>query len=604
MPNRRVPVLIYDADCGFCRSWIARWRRSTGERVRYRPFQSAWVRWRYGVRRRDARRASQLIDADGRRYAGAAAMLRALLRASSPWLRVFARVALAPGARSIAGAIYRAIAGHRRGASRVQRGLEKLLGPPLPRHRFWIALSRPGLAQRGLGAIYFAAFTSLRAQVLGLYGSRGILPVREQLARARKARTARPGARGWLERVTTLPTLLWLDSSDAGILRLCRVGQVAGAALAFDVAPRASAAVAWGAYLSFVSIGRVFLRFQWDVLLVEAGLHAMLGRRRRLLMRVLAFRLQLESGMSKLASHDPTWRDLSACCYHQETQPLPTPLGWYAHHLPRRIQRFATILTLAAECAAPLLALGPRRLRQPAFIILTGFQGLIAATGNYAFFNLLTAVLNLTLVERSAPPPPRAVPGRAAGAVAVVEDLLAAAVLTLDLAELAERLRPDARPPASIERLNRILAPFHAVGSYGLFAVMTTKRPQIVIEGSDDGVSWREYGFRYQPGDVTRPPPWVAPHQPRLDWQMWFAALHYTPPPWFESFLARVLEGSPDVLALLGTNPFPEKPPRYLRALLYEYRIADWTTHRRTGAWWVRTPRGLYFPACALGRDG
>jgi predicted DCC family thiol-disulfide oxidoreductase YuxK len=597
MPSRRVPVLIYDADCGFCRSWIVRWRRSTGARVRYLPFQRLWVRWRYGVRRRDARIASQLIDVDGRRYAGAAAMLRALLRASSPWLRLFARLALAPGARSIAGAAYRTIARHRRATSRLQRRVEKILGPPVPQSRFWLALSRPGLALRGLGAIYFAAFSSLRAQVLGLYGTRGILPVRDQLARVRDTPLRRPGARGWLERLAALPTLLWLDPSDAGLLRLCRVGQLAGAALAFDIAPRASAAVAWGAYLSFASIGRVFLRFQWDGLLLEAGLHAMLGRRRRLLMRLLAFRLQLESGMAKLASHDPTWRDLSACCYHQETQPLPTPLGWYAHHLPRRIQRYATILTLVAECAVPLLALGPRRLRQPAFVILTGFQGLIAATGNYAFFNLLTAVLNLAVIEQSAPLAAR---GRAADAFAVVEDLLAAGVLALDLAELAARLRPDARPLLPIQRVNERLAPFHAVGSYGLFSVMTTERPEIVIEGSDDGASWREYGFRYKPGDVMRPPSWVAPHQPRLDWQMWFAALNYAPPPWFEAFLARVLEGSPDVLALLGTNPFPEKPPRYLRALLYDYRIADRATHRRTGAWWVRTLRGLYFPPCAL----
>ena len=452
--------------------------------------------------------------------------------------------------------------------------------------------------------VYLAAFTSLRAQVLGLYGSRGISPIGARLARERAASADHPRRSRWPARLRTFPTLLWLDSSDAGLLRLCRVGQIAGAALAFDMVPRAAAAIAWACYLSFASVGRVFLRFQWDGLLLEAGLHALLGRRRRLLMRTLALRLQFESGLAKLASHDPTWRNLGACCYHQETQPLPTPLGWYAHHLPRPIQRFATALTLAVECSVPFLALGPRRLRQPAFAVLTGFQGLIAATGNYAFFNLLTAVLNLAIVEQSAPLPTRAAPGRAADAFAVIEDLLAAGLLVLNLAELAHRLRPDARRLPAIERLITMLAPFHAVGSYGLFSVMTTERPEIVIEGSDDGETWREYGFRFKPGDVMRPPSWIAPHQPRLDWQMWFAALQSMPPPWFEGFLARVLEGSPDVLSLLGANPFPDKPPRYLRALLYDYRVADWSTHRRTGAWWVRTPRGLYFPPCTLDCDG
>ena len=317
-----------------------RWRRSTGARVRYLPFQRLWVRWRYGVRRRDARVASQLIDVDGRRYAGAAAMLRALLRASSPWLRLFARVALAPGARSIAGAAYRTIARHRRTTSRLQRRVEKILGPPVPQSRFWLALSRPGLALRGLGAIYFAAFSSLRAQVLGLYGTRGILPVRDQLARVRDTPLRRPGARGWLERLAALPTLLWLDPSDAGLLRLCRVGQLAGVALAFDIAPRASAAVAWGAYLSFVSIGR-------DVSAVPVGRAAARGRPARdarttpqaadAPARVSACSFESGHGQARVARSDLARPQ--RLCYHQETQPLPTPLGWYAHHLPRRIQR-------------------------------------------------------------------------------------------------------------------------------------------------------------------------------------------------------------------------------------------------------------------------
>ena len=358
--------------------------------------------------------------------------------------------------------------------------------------------------------------------------------------------------------------------------------------------------IAWGAVLSFVSVGRDFLGFQWDVLLLEAGLQAALGRPRRLLTRLLAFRLQLESGLAKLASRDPSWRDLSACSYHQETQPLPTPIGWYAHHLPRRLQKAATASTLLVECAVPFLAFGPRRLRQPAFALLTGFQGLIALTGNYAFFNWLTAVLNLGLLEL--PPSPDFASGdhRARGTTAaILETVVAAPIVILGIADLVGRLRPDGRRSERVRQLAEATAPFHVVSSYGLFSAMTTARPEIVIEGSDDGDTWREYGFRYKPGDLMRAPRWVAPHQPRLDWQMWFAALGY-PPGWFRRLLARLLEGSPEVLALLERNPFPARPPRFVRALLYEYKMTDLRTQRQTGTWWARTKLGIYFPACTL----
>ena len=480
----------------------------------------------------------------------------------------------------------------------------RLLGTAAQHTRLWALLSRPGLALRGLGVVYVVAFTSLKKQVLGLYGTRGILPIGSHLQDIDRAIST--GADGrrieqrrlWWRRFRLVPSLLWLDASDAGLKRLCSVGQLAGAALALGIGGRLAAATAWGAYLSFVSVGRDFLRFQWDVLLLEAGLQAALGRPRRLLTRLLAFRLQLESGIAKVASGDPTWRDLSACCYHQETQPLPTPLGWYAHHLPRRWQKAATASTLVVECAVPFLAFGPRRLRQPAFAILTGFQGLIALTGNYAFFNWLTAVLNLGLVE--SPPSDDVARGdhrRRRTAATIVETVVAAPILILGVADLANRLRPDGRSSQPLRRLAEAAAPFHLVSSYGLFSAMTTERPEIVIEGSDDGEDWREYGFRYKPGDVRRAPRWVAPHQPRLDWQMWFAALG-DPPGWFPRLLARLLEGSPEVLALFERNPFPARPPRFARALLYDYKMTDLRAHRQTGSWWARTRLGTYFPAC------
>jgi hypothetical protein len=184
----------------------------------------------------------------------------------------------------------------------------------------------------------------------------------------------------------------------------------------------------------------------------------------------------------------------------------------------------------------------------------------------------------------------------------LAEALSALAAVPLALAgveRLLARLAPPGRVPRPLRRLADALAPIHAANAYGLFASMTTDRPEIVIEGSDDGRAWREYGFRYKPGDPRRPPRLVAPHQPRLDWQLWFAALGARAP-WFDVLMVRLLQGEPTVLALLGENPFPGRPPRFARALLYDYRMADPATRRATGAWWLRELRGYYYPPCAL----
>lgn len=538
-----------------------------------------------------------------------------LLRARSPWARLVARAALISGMRSLAGAFFlydilrpRPPGRGRLAIRRLRDWLPAALGRPrAPPQPIWAALSRPDLARRGLGLIYVIAFRSLRAQVLGLYGRRGILPVERHLRWLRQAsQEVEPRQGSSLLWLRIAPSLLWLDSSDAGLVRLCNVGQAAGAALAFGVAPRTAAAIAWGAYLSLVTAGPEFLSFQWDMLLLEAGLHAMLGRRRPALMRLLAFRLQFESGLAKLASRDPTWRDLTACRYHQETQPLPTPVGWYAHHLPGWVNELGTGLTLFVECAVPFLTFGPRGLRRAAFALLSGFQGLIALTGNFAFFNWLTVALNLAIVEEpaalpSAAAPPRRSVGRAFADA--VEDIAAGTLALLGLWDLDRRVRPRAQRIALLDQLADAVSPLRAVGSYGLFSVMTTKRPEIIVEGSQDGQSWREYGFHYKAGDVTRPPCWVAPHQPRLDWQMWFAALG-RPSEWFVNFLVRLLDGSPDVRALLASDPFPGQRPRYVRALLYEYKMADLHTHRQTGAWWIRKRLGVYVPPLTLGSGG
>ena len=155
--------------------------------------------------------------------------------------------------------------------------------------------------------------------------------------------------------------------------------------------------------------------------------------------------------------------------------------------------------------------------------------------------------------------------------------------------------------PGGAANLLRWSAPFRVVNAYGLFANMTTSRPEIRVQGSDDGENWRDYQFIYKPGDLSRRPRWVEPHQPRLDWQMWFAALgSYQQNPWFVSFVEGLLQGSPDVLKLLDENPFPNKPPRFVRAELYEYSFTDFATKRSDGRWWNSEYKGVYFPPASL----
>jgi predicted DCC family thiol-disulfide oxidoreductase YuxK len=588
------PLLLYDGDCAFCRRWVERWQARTADAVVYRPS-------------RRARRAVQLIDSDGKRSQGAEAVFRALSHA--PRLRLVAAIGRWPVVRWLAGRAYRFIAAHRTSAARIDRLLfGRSTAAPTRRVVRWLFL-------RCLGGVYLIAFTSLRAQVLGLYGSRGIEPIAPLLSGLR--------ARAGRDAYHIAPTLLWLGSSDRDLVRFCAAGQLCAAALLLDVAPRATLAALWALYLSFVSVGRDFLSFQWDVLLLETGAHAMLasapmaGRERAgeppwlgaLLMRWLVFRLHFQSGLVKLRSRDRSWRRCTACAYHYRTQPLPTRAGWYASQLPRPIQRLSTAATLAIELGAPPLVFAPRRLRKAALSALTGLQLLIAVTGNYAFFNLLTIALGLWVLDDSSVGRLRRVAGLRARRrrpakpwlripLQVAHTALAALVAIVSAATFTRRAsnRPLARAAA---RLSELVEPVRSINPYGLFAVMTTDRPEIVVEGSDDARAWREYRFRYKPSRPEDPPRWVAPHQPRLDWQMWFAALG-APPAWFTAFVARLLQGSPDVLGLLADNPFPDHPPRYVRALLYDYRMTGRETRRRTGAWWQRRLIGTYFPASSL----
>lgn len=462
---------------------------------------------------------------------------------------------------------------------------------------------------RAIGAIFLIAFCSLGVQVRGLIGARGIVPAAEFLGEARR-QLGRSAYR-------FLPSLFWLDASDRALVGACVLGAGAAALVVLDVFPFPALALCWLLYLSLTSVGQPFMGYQWDALLLETGFFSLLlapalgglGAAGSPPLAVwilwgLLFRLLFESGVGKLTSGDPAWRSFEALSYHYETQPLPTWIGWWAHQLPRAFHRFSTAAVYAIEIVLPLLILAPGVPRLPAAAGIVFLQALIMATGNYNFFNLLTIALCVPLLDDSfwasfftgAAPSASALPG---GPVAL--GAAAAVCLLVGAAQAARALRPTWEPPAPLGKLERLLSPFQLINPYGLFRVMTTRRLEVVIEGSDDRASWKSYEFRWKPGDPRRRPGFVEPHQPRLDWQLWFAALSpYYANPWFVGLLRRLLTASPEVLALLKDDPFHGRPPRFVRTLLYEYRFTGLGTLRKEGRWWERTALGPYCPECSL----
>jgi len=485
---------------------------------------------------------------------------------------------------------------------------------------------------RALGLIYLIAFVSLWTQIIGLIGSDGIVPARNTMANVQAGCDAQ---RIGLDRYRLFPTLCWVGTSDGFLKGQCAAGAALALLVLVGIAPAPCLFLMWLIYLSLSTIGAEFLGFQWDTLLLETGFLAIFiaplqlwprksnpappSRAILFLVRWLLFRLMFESGCVKLLSHDPLWRYLTALDVHYETQPLPTWIGWYAHQLPEPIRRACVAIMFVIELAVPFLIFAPRRLRQSGAWALIGLQVAILLTGNYCFFNLLTIALCLTLFDDAALS--RFVPSRWRKTIANSPSTIASAaprtpwswpiVITWPVTavtiivsgiQLLAMFGLNGRWfPEPIPALYGWLEPFRTINHYGLFAVMTPTRPEIIVEGSNDGAHWEAYEFRYKAGDVNRRPAFVEPHQPRLDWQMWFAALSdYRQERWFVNFCQRLLQGSPDVLSLLAKNPFPGAPPRYVRALVYEYHFTDFATRRRTGAWWRRELKGVYLPPLTL----
>jgi predicted DCC family thiol-disulfide oxidoreductase YuxK len=588
-PPSNVPLLVFDGDCSFCRIWIGFWKRLTGNRVAYAPYQEVAAQFPQ-VPPENFKRAVQLILPDGEMLSAAHAVLRSLADVPDYAWMLWAYHHV-PGFATIAEWLYRRIAAHR---SLFYHVTVFLWGKQLEPASYEIA-ARWFL--KCLGSIYLIAFLSLGVQITGLVGAQGILPATAFLDLVRENYSA-----AWLR----LPTIFWLGASDVFLKLACAAGVIAAMAILLGLARRVALGAAFILYLSLVHIGQTFLGYQWDYLLLEAGFLAIFlipVLPRVWLFRWLLFRLMLLSGTAKLLSGDPTWRNLTALHFHYETQPLPTPFAWYFHQLPADFQRLSVVFMFFVELVTPFLLLAPRRIRFFAAAMIVAFQVIIFITGNYTFFNLVTVALCLLLYDDAAlrrfarrlgrPPGQSAMPRRSVSAVLFMFIMLASG---FQLMEIFSGTMP--RPAASALSW---IAPFGVVNTYGLFAVMTTSRLEIAVEGSNDGQTWLEYSFKYKPGDLKRAPVWVQPHQPRLDWQMWFAALSSCQAErWFGNFRARLLEGSPDVLTLMAKNPFPAAPPRYIRAQFYDYKFTTIAERRATGNWWRRELKGDYCPTVSL----
>ena len=517
------------------------------------------------------------------------------------------------------------------------------------RNRFvprWIFL-------RALAVFYFSAFFSLLFQIEGLIGPRGILPAERFLE-------AVQGQAGLL-RFWYAPTLFWLASGSHMMMTVTWLGLIASTAALLNLWPRLSFFVCFVCFLAFVTAAQDFSSYQSDGMLLEAGFLALFFTPRGLLpglgiasppsraslflLQWEWFRIYFESGLVKLLSGDTEWRNFTAMDEYYQNGPLPTWIGWYVEHLPHWFHAATAVGTLVMELAVVWMLFLPRRLRLICFCIVTPWEIGVILTANYTFLNYLVLALGFLLLddrsvrwllprrfrdllpleileddearketslsilastdELEGSNHGKAVRGLA-GYLKVVRHSAAALMLAwigyATTAEMIRMLWSDLPlPTAPIIALE----PFRIANQYGLFAVMTRGRYEIEFQGSNDGQNWTPYLFRYKPQALNEAPRIYAPYQPRFEWNLWFASLS----DWQQSnFVAlteeQLLENDPDVLALFRGNPFAQAPPRYVRAMLWQYWFTSMDEKKRTGNWWRRDLIGLYAPVLTRQQDG
>jgi hypothetical protein len=518
-----------------------------------------------------------------------------------------------------------------------EHGAKDRLGPR------WIFL-------RALGGIYFSAFYSLVFQIRGLIGPDGILPADEYLK-------AVAHSFGYSRGLWFAPTLLWLSSGPPMLTALCWVGMVAALLLTLNVWPRGMLVICFVCFLSFVSAAQDFSGYQSDGMLLEAGFIALFfapagfrpgfgsvapSRASLFLLQWEWFRIYFESGVAKIAGGDPEWRHFTAMDEYYQNGPLPTWIGWYVQHLPHWFHASTAFATVALELGLVWMLFLPRRWRILCFLIVTPWELGVILTANYTFLNYLVLALGFLLLDdrflmRFLPQAWKTslVPGTTATTQADSKD-------SLESSPYPQRLREDsAQTSRGIRGLGKILKlclstislgwifyattaqllwmfsltvpdapvealdPFRVANRYGLFGIMTRGRYEIEFQGSEDGKNWVPYPFRYKPQDLSVPPGIYAPYQPRFDWNLWFASLgswgDYSIVPRTE---VQLLSNDKDVLNLFAKNPFPNGPPRQVRAVMWQYWFTTMSEKRTQGLWWRRQFVGLYAPTVEREPDG
>jgi uncharacterized membrane protein YphA (DoxX/SURF4 family) len=442
---------------------------------------------------------------------------------------------------------------------------------------------------RALGCIFLSAFVSLAFRIEGLIGPRGILPAGDYLRAVHNAL----GWKGyWLA-----PTLLWLNASRGALEALVIIGGLASLAIIFNLWPRIATAIAMIAFLSFIGAAQDFASYQSDGMLMEGAFLTLFlaprpSRASVWLLRWEWFRIYFESGLVKILSGEPQWRNLTAMDRYYENGPLPTWLGWYVQqHLPHGFHAASAAYTLLVELFLCWLVFFGRRSRIALFVLTTPLQLAIILTANYAFLNYLVLCLGVFLLDDRVLRRPNVGPALQP-AFRVV---LPAVVLPTHLLTTAVMFFIPGFPVAVL------LEPTRIVNSYGLFAVMTRNRYELEFQGTRDGVTWIAYPFRCKPQDPRERPGIYAPYQPRFDWNLWFASLGGIEDyPWVASVQVRLLENEPDVLRLFAGNPFGARPPAAVRVVRWQYWFTTPGERLRTGAWWRRELRGEYSPPLQL----
>jgi hypothetical protein len=485
---------------------------------------------------------------------------------------------------------------------------------------------------RALGGIYFSAFFSLVFQIRGLIGPQGILPANEYLHAV--AHTLGHSRGLWFA-----PTVLWISSGPHVLTALCWVGIVASVLLTLNLWPRGMLAICFVCFLSFVNAAQDFSGYQSDGMLLEAGFISLFfapsgfhpgfgqvsppSRASLFLLQWEWLRIYFESGVAKIAGGDPEWRHLTAMDEYYQNGPLPTWIGWYVQHLPHWFHAATAFGTLSLELGLVWMLFMPRRWRILCFLIVTPWELGIILTANYTFLNYLVLALGILLlddrfllrffperwkksfVEGETTTPSEMQTSAGFGHQFKIAKLaLSAVVLSWIFYATAAELFwffPIPLPTAPVVALE----PFRIANRYGLFGIMTRGRYEIEFQGSDDGKTWVAYPFRYKPQDVDKPPGIYAPYQPRFDWNLWFASLgSWRDYPIVPRTEVRLLSNDSDVLNLFAGIPFPQAPPRQVRAVMWQYWFTTMSEKRTQGLWWRRQFLGLYAPALEREPDG